>query len=726
MSRGDGYAAHVTHRAAAVRGRSRTGPFARAGLTLAMVLNVSLGAQASESALHLGAVRFSQAQQHTQAALTQLMVAQHFGRVGPDAEWLRASLLLDWGLHEAAAQAFDTLSQPAAGSAPRSQADHDEAAYFLALARHRQGRLALAQEALLRIRAPLRGELQIERQLLQAQLWLAQASGDTAEPATTKANRIQQAAEALAAVADLPRDGLGATVASAASGAPVGMATRLARYNLAVTLLQLDPRREPDARRRALALLDTLGQAEATDEAQHSLRDRANLSRGYAALQDEQPRQARVALQRVRLQGMDAQSALLGHGWAAMALNDPALALVAFNELLASTPAESAGLEARLAAPHAQTQLGAYATALQSYQAARAYFAQEQQALVRAQAAVQQPGFLAALDGADPALPELDAPLVDLTGIPQLQQALSSNLAEASGPGNAPPAFAALLPPLASHPFHEGLKRLRELRFISAQTPHAIDRLDGLEHALQRRREAFVTRLPQALALGGAAALAQAGQQRDSLAASLRQAQADADGRAYARSDELTTLDRLAAIRQRLPAQAPEASLAEGAATDTAQRLRRLEGAMVWQLAQRRPAREADAQQALREADIALARGQASEQALSRALQTEPARHAAWLQRIQALRARWQALPEQAQALAAEQQLQLQALALAALQQQHDRLVIYAAQAELGIAQVQDRAQFARQAQQTTATPTLPSRPAKPAAGSDLAPGAAR
>ena len=695
-----------------------------------MVLNVSLsvGAQASESALHLGAVRFSQAQLHTQAALTQLMVAQHFGRVGPDAEWLRASLLLDWGLHEAAAQAYDTLSQPAAGRAPRSQADHDEAAYFLALARHRQGRLALAQEALLRIKAPLRGELQTERQLLQAQLWLAQAGGDAAEPAAAKANRIQQAADALAAVADLPRDGLGTTVASAASAAPVGMATRLARYNLAVTMLQLDPRREPDARRRALALLDTLGQAEASDEAQHSLRDRANLSRGYAALQDEQPRQARAALQRVRLQGMDAQSALLGHGWAAMALNDPALALVAFNELLARTPAESAGLEARLAAPHAQTQLGAYATALQSYQAARAYFAQEQQALVRAQAAVQQPGFLAALDGADPAQAVLDAPLVDFTGIPQLQQALSGSLAEASGPGKAPPAFAALMPPLASHPFHEGLKRLRELRFISAQTPHALSRLDSLEHALQRRREAFATRLPQALAQDGAAALAQAGQQRDALAASLRQAQADADGRAYARSDEQATLDRLAAVRQRLPAQAPEASPAEGAAAHTAiaQRLRRLEGAMAWQLAQRRPAREADAQQALREADTALARGQASEQALSRALQTEPTRHAAWLQRIQALRTRWQALPEQAQALAAEQQLQLQSLAQAALQQQHDRLAIYAAQAELGIAQVQDRAQFARQAQQATPTSTLPSRPAKPAAGSDLAPGAAR
>jgi hypothetical protein len=637
------------------------------------------------AAPHHGDVLFHLYQGDIGTALSTLMVSQHFQRLGPHAdedELLRGGLLLGWGLHDEAARVFARLIDRNAAPAVR-----DRAWFLLAQARQQRGLLDAAQAALDRIQAPLPGELQTERLLLQAQLMLVRRD-------------FAAAARVLGGVQG------------------DGTAARYARYNLAVALVQGADTSAPPGlpsgdRARGLALLDSLGQQPAVDEEQHALRDRANLALGYARLQASQPREARAALQRVRLSGPLSNKALLGHGWAALGLNEPQQALVSWAELAARPEGDAAVLEARLAVPYAQGEMRAHATALQGYQQAALSYGREQQALTETLARVR----------GVPWVEQLLAPKPDPSASPEASVTTTSGRASA-GPApalagldaprpfdgiaqvRATPHSAHLLPLLASAPFHAGLKNLHDLQAMEQQVRRQLDQLGAFEDMLDNRRSAFAERLPRALAQQGAAAIAALQARRDALTAELAQAQAAADGRAYAspREQQLQdrivrsqgTLDRLAQL-----AAVPGTGLDESLALDitaTRDRLRRAEAALSWQLAEQFTDRAWTARKALRDADAALAEARRREAALSQALLTEPAKQAAFAARIAQQRARLLAVLPPLQALAGEQRAELQAQAVAELQQQQARLVVYAAQAELAIAQVQDSAQFARQA----------------------------
>ncbi len=104
-------------------------------------------------------------------------------------------------------------------------------------------------------------------------------------------------------------------------------ASPFARFNLGVALVK------GGDGVRGTALLDEIGRAPADNEEQRSLRDRANLALGVAALQDQRPDDARRLLERVRINSLHANKALLGFGWAAAAQKQPSLALVSWSEL---------------------------------------------------------------------------------------------------------------------------------------------------------------------------------------------------------------------------------------------------------------------------------------------------------------------------------------------------------------------------------------------------------
>ena len=89
------------------------------------------------------------------------------------------------------------------------------------------------------------------------------------------------------------------------------MRSPYARFNLGVALI----RSGDVAQGGGTARPDR--QRAAADEEQRSLRDRANVALGFAALATKQPEQARSFLERVRLAGPQSNKALLGFGWAA-------------------------------------------------------------------------------------------------------------------------------------------------------------------------------------------------------------------------------------------------------------------------------------------------------------------------------------------------------------------------------------------------------------------------
>ncbi|MDE2367792.1 MAG: hypothetical protein KGN16_02390, partial [Burkholderiales bacterium] len=238
------------------------------------------GAPVVIAAPHYGAVLFDFYLDRPFDALGDLMVSQHFDRLGghrDEAELLRGGLLLDAGAPRAAAAIFTQLID---GGAPASI--RDRAWFLLARSQHERGDGDAAAAAIARIGAPLAGGLEDERQLLAARL-LSERGDDAG------------AARLLAAAAE------------------VHPANALLRYNLALAWLRSAGTASGEGPvARALALLEAIGSAPAEDDEEaRALRDRANLALGTVALRLHEPERARAALQRVRLHGDRADAALL-------------------------------------------------------------------------------------------------------------------------------------------------------------------------------------------------------------------------------------------------------------------------------------------------------------------------------------------------------------------------------------------------------------------------------
>ncbi len=621
---------------------------------------------------HHGDVLFNVFQGRSFTALSSLMVSQHFARLSPhddDAEVLRGGLLLTYGLHDEAREVFARLIE---GKAPPRV--RDRAWFFLARLQHQRGRLLEAETSLARIEAPLPGAWEDEHQLLRAQLRLAQ--GDAAG-----------AAAVLEALAD-PK----------APRKPAPAALMLARFNLAVALLRQSGGTDEAATARGTALLEQVGATPAADEEQRAIRDRANVALGFAALQSKKPREARAALQRVRLQGAMSNKALLGHGWAASELNDPKLALVPWTELATRDLADAAVLEAQIAVPYAMAEIGAYSQALDRYRQAVANFEREHQALDESIAAIRAGALVQGLVASNPD---------DLSG---QEAAADAGLAAFARIDRLPamPHASHLRPLLADHPFQETYKHLRDLRFLFTHLTRWQEQLGTYGAMLDERRAAFAERLPRVRQAAGATDLPALEARRAALAAELAAAEQPGDGTALADEAEQRLLERVRRSRAALAAAAAapaDAGVAPDELAQLTERLRRVEGALAWQLAQRAPERAWAVRKGLRDSGRALDEARARDAALLRAQAEEPARHERFASRLAALGERIRALQPQVAALEAESGQQLAAMAATELQAQQERLRIYAAQARLAIAQILDRAQLAQRSEAPTGGP---------------------
>ncbi len=587
---------------------------------------------------HYGDTLFHFYLNRTFAAITGLMVSQHFERVSPhdeEAEVLRGGMLLSYGLHDEAAAVFAALIERNAAPTVR-----DRAWYFLAKVRHQRGLNAQSQDSLDRIAAKLPGALEEDRQLLQAQLMMEREdyAGAAALLDTLKAS---------------PNAGL------------------YAQFNLGVSLVKIG---DTD---KGLALLDAVGKTPAPNEELRSLRDRANVALGFASLATKKPREARVALERVRLHSAVSNKALLGYGWAASELNDPKQALVPWTELAGRAgigDGDASVLEARIAVPYAYAELGAFTTALQGYQEAADGFEKEQQSLVESITAIRAGKLVQGLIAQNPS--EGLAAFTGISALPEMPHASH------------------LVPLLASDEFQEAFKNLRDLQFLDGNLQGWLDSLGAFTDMLDNRKRAFEEKLPKAKAGSGAAAIAALKARRDALVAELERVQNDNDAEAFATDKERDLLDRIQRGKATLEKAAgqPEA----GELAEAAERLRRAAGMLTWQLSQDFSARSWTAKKGLRDTTIALAQAADRDGALTAAQEDEPLRHARFAERIAELEKRLNGLRPDVAVAAREVQLQLQDVAVAELERQQERLSVYAAQARLAIAQIHDRAQFAR------------------------------
>ncbi len=574
-------------------------------------------------------------QQRYFTSLTDLMVAEHFGRFShhaDEAEVLRGGLLLSYGLHLEAATIFERLIDVT--TAPEVR---DRAWYYLARIRYQRDQLPQAEEALARIHARLPSPLEQDRNLLLGNLLMAR--GDYAgavkvlEPLAKEGEEGEEGEESL-----------------------------YLRFNLGVAMIK------DGSVARGSEILDEVGVAPAASEETRSLRDKANVALGFAALQGADPETARFYLERVRLSGMMANKALLGFGWADDALHEPRKALVPWMELAGRDTGDAAVLEAKLAVPHALGEIGAYGQSLEQYGRAIAAFDQESSRLDESVLAIRGGKLLDGLLARNPG--EEMGWLWNIDRLPDM------------------PHMAHLATVLALHEFQEAFKNYRDLVFLARNLRGWEESLTVMGDMLDNRRLAFAQRLPQVRAADRSMGIAAHERRRDGLAAELTRIEDHADGAGLADPAQRALQARLDRVRAHLQGDGLAPELRDAAQ----ERYRRVAGALQWQLDQQYPERVWNAKKALRQLDTELSRARALDVDLASAQRDEPAHFDKFAVRIDQLRKRVYALePRVAQLLARQRQF-AQELAVAELLDQKDRLVAYTNQARYAIAQIYDRA----------------------------------
>jgi len=575
------------------------------------------------------------------SALSDLMVAQHFGRLShhtDEAEVLRGGLYLSYGLHREAAEIFTRLID--ANAAPPVR---DRAWYFLAKIRYQRGLAAEAEAALGHIEQPLPPALEEDRLLLKANLLMMRAD-------------YLRAVELLKPRVEKDKSAAGLYV----------------RYNLGVALVR------SGSVARGSELLDEIGVEPGSSEELRSLRDKANVALGFAALQAKDPERARFYLDRVRLTGMQANRALLAYGWAADAQQHPADALVPWTELAKRDISDPAVQEALLAVAYGTAEAGASAQALESYGKAVAAYQQENANLDETIAAIRSGSVLDELVARNPG---------DEMGwfwrIDRL-------------PRMAHPVHLSTI--LAQHSFQEAFKNYRDLRFLQNTLRLWNDKLAVLDDMLANRRAAFAQRLPATLAAERTAGIGRLDARRAAVAAELAAAEQAADGSALADAGERALQERLARVRATLDALPADGNDADGTRAQAQERYRRVAGALTWQLAQQYPQHRWEAERSLHQLDAALGQAHTRDGQLLAAQKSEPQHFDDLAGRIAALRQRIAQMQPRIEELAQLQQQAVQDVAVAELESERERLDVYMSQARYAIAEIYDRASAARDA----------------------------
>ena len=572
-----------------------------------------------------GEVLFNFYQQKYFSALSHLMTDQHFGRLGQDtddAELLRGGMLLSYGQHVEAGRIFEQLIERGAPPAVR-----DRVWFYLAKIRYQRGYLAEAEQALARIEGKLPGELEDERLILHAFLLMGR-------------QEFRQAADLLAGMH------------SKSDWAHYG------RYNLGVALIKAG---ETD---KGVALLEQVGNTPVKGEELDALRDKANLALGFTYLQGGWPDLARTYLERVRLNGLLSNKALLGMGWALSARDQQESALVHWTELQDRNRLDAAVQESLLAVPYALGKLGAYQRSLEKYEEAIGVYTREMNRLDASIAAIRA-GKLTALFLQEDPIEEMGW----FWKLERLPDAPESHYLEHL---------------LSGHDFQEALKNFRDLRFLQARLDQWSSDVGIYHDMLATRRDAFAKRLPVVLKSRRVQDLPKLTAARDRYAEELARIEQDANTDALASEKEQELLVRLERIRQRLARQVDATGEAQ-------ERYRQLRGLLTWDIAADFTSRLWQARKSLNELDRLLQEAGAHRTALERAQQEMPRTFDAFDVRIRGLTPRIAQLRGRAQELARAQETHLGELAIAELRQQQERLATYLTQARFAVAQIYDQ-----------------------------------
>jgi hypothetical protein len=558
-------------------------------------------------------------------AIVRLLAAQQQSRLGhhqDEAELLLGGLYLSYGHHLRAAEIFERLL--AANVKPEIR---DRTWFFLAKIWNQRAYPGKAQEALDQIEGDLPQELDAERRMLQAELYIGRGEYDRA-------------------------------IAMLGEWQGTGEWAGYAKFNLGVAMVRSGRVQE------SAAILDQLGRLESTSEEQSALRDKANLALGYAFLQDGQPVAAMAPLQRIRLSGPFSNKALLGVGWADAELGHFDRALVPWMELENRDLLDSAVQESLLAIPYAMAKLDSISEAADRYLNAIAAFHGEADRLDRTIDRIERGVLIEEFLAADAR--ESSGWYWRLDELPDAEESRY------------------LYHLLATHEFQEGLKNYRDLRYLADNLDDWQNRVEVFRDMLETRQLAYDQRLPRVMQSLAQADIERLVDRKLEFDAALNNIEKNGDTLALATVHEFELWSEITRLRQSpaLAADSPEA-----AARD---KMRLLEGVLQWQLDREFKARLSSTRRDVRRAGEALVETQRARRSVDQAMRDEPLLFAEFSRRIDGLSPRIDGLESRVRTAMDRQRAFLQAIAVDELEAQKSRLETYTVQARFALAAIYD------------------------------------
>jgi Tetratricopeptide repeat len=598
-------------------------------------------------------------------AATRLLAYQHWEGLphhGADSRLLLAGLYLSLGMYDRANRSFEQLLTSEVPTGVRNRAW-----FYLGQALYARGQYALAERDLTRISTRMSPDLESQKELLLANVWMHEGRFDEAAQLLERWRGSQQGW------------------------------TAYARLNLGIALVRQGRLAE------AAPVLQSVGGMYALAPEMLALKDRANLALGVAYLQAKDPARAREAIDRVRLEGPFSGEALLAAGWAEAADGNYRAALTPWLALHGRSPLDPSVQEAYLTVPYAFVALKAPGQAAQYYRTALNSYDEESAQIDGAIERIRDGSLLANLLAR-----EGDAGSVrDVGNDPLDDDALPDRLSYGWfwQLGRVPddPESHYLYAVFAGSDFQEALRNYRDLKLMGQMLGQWSTTMDAFQEMIAVRHRAYAQRLPKVDALLNSGALANIEQRRAALAARLAKVEETRDVAALATPDQAAQWARV---------QRDQAMLAHDPDTPAYARLRErlamVRGVLLFQMDQQFAARSWGEHKRLRSLDVSLAQARQRWTQLQTGRQSLPIVTGDFAWRVGALQQRIDTLQARLTAAEAAQSRSLAELAVRDLEQQKKRLRDYRVQAQFALATLYDQAAHAGDNSGAASTPKGP------------------
>jgi hypothetical protein len=533
---------------------------------------------------------------------------------------------LNYRMHHRAGRAIRAVLE---GNVPEPV--RNEAAYRLARIHFQKDQPAEALQALQRIEGEVPEGIRDDVQFLRGNVYMA----------------LGRPGDAVVALEDLQR---------------TKSLTGFAAYNLGIALLQ-------DGRTaEAVEQLDRAGQVDVADGGGEAIRDKANLVLGTMLDESADHARARVALDRVRLDGPFSNQALLRAGWTEVAAGNFERALVPWNILAAREVTDAAVQEALLAAPFAYGKLDVHGRAAVLYGRALENYSNELERVDASVDSIRKGRFLEALVREE--IRQDPNWVVRLRELP------------------ATPETYYLMALLASHDFHTGLQNYLDLEDLRQRLVSWKTSFDAFEDMIGLRKGNYEPLLPDVDARFREfdSQIRLRMEQRDHLERRLQGMLTAPRPDYLATADERIDLERLRRMEEQLTgADDPEQQALR-------ERIARVRGTLTWRLRTEYHERFTLAHEHLRELNAVVDAMTRQYESFVRTRQAATHSYVGYDASIGRLRQRVDAALEKVDRLQARQGHLIETVAIDVLQARRERLVAYQEQARFAVADSYDRA----------------------------------